>query len=509
MSTMMKQTMSSLAVAALMSGCSLAPTYERPVAPVAPAFPVGAAYDGVPVAAADAVPAAQIAWRDYFADANLRQVIALALANNRDLRVSALNIETARAQYDIQTAALLPNLSANIGESAQRVPGHVIGAASGVGTGVGNGVGNGNGATTTANGRAIISRSYSANLALASYELDFFGKLRNLSQAGLETYLGTEEARRAQQIALVSQVAIAWLTLAADQQRLKLAGETVASQQTSYDLSRKRLEAGATSGVDVYDAQTSVETAKNDLAVYTAQVAIDVNALTLLVGSPLPPALQPKGDLDNVTQLAPIPAGLPSSLLQSRPDVLQAERSLRAANANIGVARAAFFPSISLTASGGSASSNLSGLFKGGSGAWSFAPSINLPIFDGGVNRANLKIARVSDQIAVAQYEKAIQTAFGEVSDALATRGTIDARINAQLALVEAATKSYRIYDARYKQGADTYLNALLAQRTLYAAQQGLITTRLARSSNAVTLYKVLGGGWQPEAVASTAGQGS
>jgi multidrug efflux system outer membrane protein len=501
MSTMMKQTMSSLAVAALMSGCSLAPTYERPVAPVAPAFPVGAAYDGVPVAAADAVPAAQIAWRDYFADANLRQVIALALANNRDLRVSALNIETARAQYDIQTAALLPNLSANISESAQRVPGNVIGAASGVG--------NGNGATATANGRAIISRSYSANLALASYELDFFGKLRNLSQAGLETYLGTEEARRAQQIALVSQVAIAWLTLAADQQRLKLAGETVSSQQTSYDLSRKRLEAGATSGVDVYDAQTSVETAKNDLAVYTAQVAIDVNALTLLVGSPLPPALQPKGDLDNVTQLAPIPAGLPSSLLQSRPDVLQAERSLRAANANIGVARAAFFPSISLTASGGSASSNLSGLFKGGSGAWSFAPSINLPIFDGGVNRANLKIARVSDQIAVAQYEKAIQTAFGEVSDALATRGTIDARINAQLALVEAATKSYRIYDARYKQGADTYLNALLAQRTLYAAQQGLITTRLARSSNAVTLYKVLGGGWQPEAVASTAGQGS
>jgi multidrug efflux system outer membrane protein len=501
MSTTMKQTMLSLAAAALLSGCSLAPTYERPVAPVAPAFPVGAAYDGVPVAAADAVPAAQIAWRDYFADADLRQVIALALANNRDLRVSALNIETARAQYDIQTAALLPNLSANIGESAQRVPGNVIGAASGVGAGIGNG----NGATTTGNGRAIISRSYSANLALASYELDFFGKLRNLSQAGLETYLGTEEARRAQQIALVSQVAIAWLTLAADQQRLKLAGETVASQQTSYDLSRKRLEAGATSGVDVYDAQTSVETAKNDLAVYTAQVAIDVNALTLLVGSPLPPALQPKGDLDNVTQLAPIPAGLPSSLLQSRPDVLQAERSLRAANANIGVARAAFFPSISLTASGGSASSNLSGLFKGGSGAWSFAPSINLPIFDGGVNRANLKIARVSDQIAVAQYEKAIQTAFGEVSDALATRGTIDARINAQVALVEAATKSYRIYDARYKQGADTYLNALLAQRTLYAAQQGLITTRLARSSNAVTLYKVLGGGWQPEAV----GQGS
>jgi len=491
----MKQTIFTLAAAAFLSGCSLAPTYERPQAPVAPGFPVGAAYDGVPAADANAVPAAQIAWRDYFADADLRQVIALALANNRDLRVSALNIETARAQYDIQTAALLPNLSANISESAQRIPGSVTGATSGIG----------NGATATANGQAYISRSYSGNLALASYELDFFGKLRNLSQAGLETYLGTEEARRAQQIALVSQVAIAWLTLAADQQRLKLAQETVTSQQTSYDLSKKRLEAGATSGVDVYDAQTSVETAKNDLAVYTAQVAIDVNALTLLVGSPLPANLQPQGDLENVTQLAAIPAGLPSSLLQSRPDVLQAERSLRAANANIGVARAAFFPSISLTASGGSASSNLSGLFKGGSGAWSFAPSINLPIFDGGVNRANLKIARISDQIAVAQYEKAIQTAFGEVSDALATRGTIDARMNAQQALVDAATKSYRIYDARYKQGADTYLNALIAQRTLYTAQQGLISTRLARSSNAVTLYKVLGGGWQPEAT----GQGS
>jgi len=298
-------------------------------------------------------------------------------------------------------------------------------------------------------------------------------------------------------------VAMAWLTLAADQQRLKLAQETVTSQQTSYELSKKRLEAGATSGVDVYDAQTSVETAKNDLAVYTAQVAIDTNALTLLVGSPLPANLHPRGDLENVTQLAAIPAGLPSSVLQSRPDVLQAERSLRAANANIGVARAAFFPSISLTATGGSASNHLSGLFKGGSGAWSFAPSINLPIFDGGVNRANLKIAKISDQIAVAQYEKAIQTAFGEVSDALATRGTIDARMNAQQALVDAATKSYRIYDARYKQGADTYLNALIAQRTLYTAQQGLISTRLARSSNAVTLYKVLGGGWQPEAAGS------
>jgi multidrug efflux system outer membrane protein len=477
----MKHTILTMAAIALLTGCSLAPVYERPTAPVAPAFPAGAAYQGVPAAAADATPVAQIAWRDYFADAALRQVIAMALANNRDLRVSSLNIEAARAQYDIQRAALLPSLSANVSETASRTPGSVAGA--------------------NAGNQAIVSHTYSGGLALASYELDFFGKVRNLSEAGLQTYLGTEEARRAQQIALVSQVAIAYATLSADQQRLKLAAETVASQQTSFDLSKQRLAAGATSGVDVYNAQTSVETAKSDLAVYTAQVAIDVNALTLLVGSPLPEGLMPPGEFDNVTTMAAIPAGLPSDLLQSRPDILQAERTLRAANANIGVARAAFFPSISLTASGGSQSSSLSGLFKGGSGAWSFAPSIKLPIFDGGVNRANLAIAKVDDQIAVAQYEKAIQTAFGEVADALATRGTIDARMDAQLALVDAASKSYRIYEARYKLGADTYLNALIAQRTLYAAQQGLITTRLARSSNAVTLYKVLGGGWQPESV--------
>ncbi|MDQ2823818.1 MAG: efflux transporter outer membrane subunit [Pseudomonadota bacterium] len=490
----MKLTIFTIAAAATLAGCSLAPVYERPAAPVAPAFPVGAAYQGVPVAPSNATPVAQIAWRDYFSDADLRQVIALALANNRDLRVSALNIEAARAQYDIQRAALLPSLSANVSETASRTPGSVIRNTAGSAGGTNAG------ATASASG-AYISHTYSGGLALASYELDFFGKLRNLSQAGLETYLGTEEARRAQQIALVSQVAIAYATLVADQQRLTLAADTVASQQTSFELSKKRQAAGATSGVDVYDAQTSVETARSDLAVYTAQVAIDVNALTLLVGSTLPPSFQPQGELDTVTTMAAIPAGLPSDLLQSRPDILQAERTLRAANANIGVARAAFFPSISLTASGGSQSTSLSGLFKGGSGAWSFAPSINLPIFDGGVNRANLAIARVDDRIAVANYEKAIQTAFGEVSDALATRGTIDARVNAQTALVEAATKSYRIYEARYKLGADTYLNSLLAQRTLYTAQQGLITARLARASNAVTLYKVLGGGWQPETI--------
>jgi multidrug efflux system outer membrane protein len=473
---MMKKSLITMAALAALAGCSLAPVYERPAQPVAPAFPHGDAYQGVPVAAADAKPVSQILWREYFADPKLRKVIELALANNRDLRVSVLNIEKAKAQYNIDTAALLPKLSANVSQSASRTPSNMTGT-----------------------GQAAINRQYNGGLVMSSYELDFFGKLRNQSEAGLQSYLGTEEARRTQQITLVSEVANAYLTLIADQQRLKLSLETVKSQQISYDLSRKRFASGVVAGTDMYDAQTSVETARNDAAVYTAQVALDQNALALLVGSTVPDELLPTGELEEVTQLAAIPAGLPSDLLQSRPDVQEAERSLRAANANIGVARAAFFPSISLTASGGSASSTLSGLFKAGSSTWSFAPQINLPIFDGGVNRANLNIAKADRDISVAQYEKSIQTAFREVADALATRGTLDQRLASSQALVEASQKSYTINEARYRQGADTYLNALVSQRALYTAQQGLITTRLAKNSNAVTLYKVLGGGWQPE----------
>jgi len=471
----MKKSLITMAALAMLAGCSLAPVYERPAQPVAQAWPAGDAYKGVP-AAADARPVSQILWRDYFADDKLRKVIELALANNRDLRVSVLNIEKAKAQYNIDTAALLPKLSANVSQSASRTPSNMTGT-----------------------GEAAINRQYNGGLVMASYELDFFGKVRNQSESGLQSYLGTEEARRTQQITLVSEVANAYLTLIADQQRLKLAQETLKSQQTSYELSQKRFASGVVAGTDMYDAQTTLESARNDAAVYTAQVALDQNALTLLVGSAVPEELLPTGDLAEVTQLAAIPAGLPSDLLQSRPDVQEAERALRAANANIGVARAAFFPSISLTASGGSASTGLSGLFKAGSSAWSFAPAINLPIFDGGVNRANLNIAKAQRDISVAQYEKAVQTAFREVADALATRGTLDERLSSQQALADAAQKSYTINEARYRKGADSYLNALVSQRALYAAQQGLITTRLAKSSNAVTLYKVLGGGWQPE----------
>ncbi|OYO30220.1 AdeC/AdeK/OprM family multidrug efflux complex outer membrane factor [Janthinobacterium sp. PC23-8] len=479
----MKKSLLSMAALALLAGCSLAPTYERPAAPSPSAWPSGPSYTADAPAGATAV--SDIAWRDFFADARLRQVIELALANNRDLRVSILNIEKARATYGIERAALMPTLSAAGGQTATRVP-----------------------KNQSANGNASITRQYTANLGVSAYELDFFGRVRSLSDSALEQYLGTEEARRAQQITLVSEVAGSYLNLVADQQRLRVAQDTLRSQQASYNLAERRFSAGATSGLDKYNAQTSVELARSDVAVYTSQVALDQNALTLLVGSSVPAELLPQAEFGAVTSLADVPAGVPSEVLQRRPDVLVAERTLRSANANIGAARAAFFPRISLTATAGSASSNLSGLFKAGSGSWSFIPQISLPIFDGGVNRANLDIAKVQREISVAQYEKAIQVAFREVSDALAQRGTIDERLQSQQALVEASTKSYTIQDARYKQGAETYLNALIAQRALYTAQQSLITARLAKSTNLVTLYKVLGGGWQPEQTAVAAAGG-
>jgi len=473
----MQKTLLSLAAAALLSACSLAPVYERPAAPVTAGWPQGDAYKPAQVAA-DAKPAADIAWRDYFADQRLREVIALALANNRDLRVSALNIEKARAQYGIQRAALVPSVNASGGQNATRTPDNL--SAGGQGASQGQ-----------------LSRQYTASLGV-SYELDFFGKVRSLSEAALQQYLGTEEARRAQQISLVAEVANTWLALQADRERLGLAADTLKSQQISYELSKRRFAAGATSGLDMYEAQTSVEAARNDMAVYTAQVAQGENALALVVGAAVPVELQQQqAPLASVAAMAELPAGLPSEVLQRRPDVLGAERTLQAANANIGAARAAFFPSISLTGSAGSASSNLSGLFKAGSGTWSFLPQINLPIFNGGANTANLKVAKVERDIAVARYEQAIQSAFREVADALAQRGTLDERLASQAALADASQKSYRIHEARYQKGSESYLNALVSQRALYAAQQSLISARLARAGNQVTLYKVLGGGYQ------------
>jgi multidrug efflux system outer membrane protein len=461
-----------LALPMLLAGCNLAPVYKQPAAPVSAQWPQGEAYGAGGKRESSA--AADIAWRDFIQDERLRKLIALALENNRDLRVSVLNIERARAQYGLARAQQLPQVGATVSQAANRVPDALA-----------------------PNGEAYIARQYNAGLGISAFELDLFGKVRNQSEAGLQQYLGTQEARRAQQISLVAEVANAWLTLAADQERLHLAQDTLKSQQISYELSKRRFDAGATSGLDMYEAQTSVETARSDMALYAAQVAADRNALALLAGAEVPVALLPQGELASVTGMAALPEGLPSEVLVRRPDVLAAERSLQAASANIGVARAAFFPSISLTASAGSASGALSGLFKAGTGAWSFVPQLTLPIFTAGANQAQLDVAKADRDIAVARYEKSIQSAFREVADALAQRGTLGERVASQAALAQASEKSYSIHEARYQKGAESYLNALVSQRALYTAQQGLIGARLAQASNQVTLYKVLGGGWQ------------
>jgi multidrug efflux system outer membrane protein len=478
-------------MAALLSACSLAPVYERPAAPMAADWPAGPSYKQL-TAQPDAQAAGDIVWRDFFSDARLRKVVALALANNRDLRVSALNIERARAQYGIQRAALLPAVALTGSETATRTPGNVIRSGQSGQTG-----------QSGQGGSSITTRQYGVSLGAAAYELDFFGRVRSLSASALELYLGTEEARSAQQMSLVAEVATLYLTAAADLERLQLAQETLKSQSVSYDLSERRFKAGVTSGLDMYDARTSVEAARADVALFTSAVALDLNALNMVVGTSVAPDLLPSGPLASVTALRDVPAGLPSDLLQRRPDVQQAERTLRAANANIGAARAAFFPRISLTASAGTASPTLSGLFASGSSAWSFMPQIKLPIFDGGVNRANLAISKVERDIAVANYEKAIQSAFRDVADALARRGTLDQRLAAQQALVDAASNSYRIHDARYRNGIESYLSALVSQRALYGAQQSLISVRLLNATSLVTLYKALGGGWQPEGAAA------
>ncbi|QDF95331.1 multidrug transporter [Azoarcus sp. DD4] len=460
-----------IAVAAVLAGaCStLAPDYQRPAAPVAAGWPGEVAQPAAGTPAAD-----EIAWRSFFADQRLRDLIDLALANNRDLRVSALNIEKARAQYQIQRADLFPSIGLSGGQSAQRLPGDL---------------------TTT--GEPRISRQYSTTVGFSSYELDFFGRVRSLRDQALEQYLATEDARRSAQISLVAEVANAWLTLAADRERLDLARRTYEAQQQSYELTKKSFDFGAVSAIDLRQAQTARDSARADLASYTAQVARDLNALNLVAGTTVPAELQPAQLTDTVSAVGELPAGVPSEVLVRRPDILAAERQLRGANASIGAARAAFFPSITLTAAAGTASATLEGLFKSGSGTWSFAPQINLPIFEAGRLSANLEVAKVQREIAVADYEKSIQSAFREVADALAERATLGDELDARRALVEATAETYKLSEARYRSGVDSYLGLLDAQRTLYSAEQALITVRLSDVANRVALYKVLGGGWQ------------
>ncbi len=408
-----------------------------------------------------------IGWRDFFTDPKLEQLIATALGNNRDLRVAVLNVERTRAQYNVQRADRFP--SVGVGAAAQRT--------------------GGSGATT--------GELYSASLGIAAFELDLFGRIHNLSDAALEQFFAQEEARRSAQLSLIAEIANVYLTLAADIESQRVAKATLDAQQASYDLLVKRHELGAVSALDLSQAQTTVETARADLARYAGLVATDINHLNLLAGVPVRQDLLPRNFDISVSGLAALPAEMPAQVLLRRPDVLQSEHLLRSANANIGAARAAFFPSISLTGSLGTASSELSGLFDSGTGVWSFMPRIDIPIFQGGRLRAGLGVAEADRDIALARYEKAIQSGFRDVADALALTKTLAERSKAQQTLVDAATRTHRLSKERYDRGRDSYLVLLDAQRTLYSAQQGLIAAQLAEQANRVTLYRVLGGGWK------------
>jgi multidrug efflux system outer membrane protein len=474
---------SAVALAAFtLTGCiSLDPAYQRPAAPIPQAWPSGPAYAPATTAATSA---AQIGWRDFFADSKLKAIIDLALANNRDLRVAVANVAAARAQYGAQRSQLLPTLDATAGATYARVPLSTLGANTGGSVPAGG-----------ASRDYYNEKLYNAGVGFNAYELDLFGRVQSLSRAAQDQYFATEQARRAAQIALVSEVAADYLTLGSDTAQLKLAQDTAGSGGHYLELTQRRFDAGVASQLDVSQARTTVETAKANAAHYTALTAQDRNALELVVGAPVPDELMPADVQDQVTLLPDLPAGLSSAVLLERPDVLQAEDQLRAQNAQIGAARAAFFPSISLTGSGGVSSASLSQLFTGASKAWSFEPSVSLPIFTGGLNTSNLRYAKAERDADLAQYEKAVQTAFREVADALAQRGTIDQQLAAQQALVDAASDALRLSQALYERGSDSYLEVLTAQVTLYNAQQGLIAARLTRANNLVTLYAALGGG--------------
>ncbi|KAF1026465.1 MAG: Outer membrane protein OprM [Burkholderia plantarii] len=473
---MRKFALTAMAVALLATGCTLAPHYQRPAAPVAGAFPSDGVYASQPGAngarSANGQAAVDIGWRNFFVDPRLQRLIEIALTNNRDLRVSVLNVEAARAQYQITRAELLPTLGGTGTGTLQRYP---------------------QGISST--GAPYISRVYNVGLS-ASWELDLFGRIQSLKNQALAQYLSTAQARKAAEISLVAQVADQYLTVLSTDDLLSVTQNTLKAAQDSFNLTKLQFDNGTGSELDLRQAQTTVETALANQQAQARARAQAVNALVVLIGEPLPEDLPAGLPLDAQNLLTDVPADLPSDLLTRRPDIMEAEQTLLAANANIGAARAAFFPKISLTGAFGTASPTLGGLFKAGTAAWSFAPQLTLPIFEGGTNLANLNLAHVQKRIEIANYEKAIQTAFQEVSDGLAARGTYDQQIAALERNEAAQQRRYDLSNLRYKNGVDNYLTVLTAQTDLYSAQQSLVSARLARWTNLVTLYRALGGGW-------------
>lgn len=456
-----------LVAALALTGCmSMAPSYERPEAPIAASWPEGEAYANAKLNQ-QALPD----WQEFFTDPRLRQVIQMMLDNNRDYRVAMLNVDRMRYAYNIQRANFLPSISAT-----------------------GSGEHSGTPRTVSTTGRDTVSHVYSANLAMASYEIDLFGRIRSLSEEALNEYFATEEARKSSRVTLIAETANLWLQLGADRSLLQFAKETLDSQTKSYQLTEASYKAGAINLLELNQAKSMLASAQSSYASSQRAVAQDINALNLLVGTNVPEDLLPQ-KAEVVTMAAMLPNGVPSEVLLNRPDIAQAEYSLIAANANIGAARANFFPRITLVASGGTGSTELSDLFDGGTRMWSFAPSVSLPIFTGGANWATLRVSETDRDIAVANYEKAIQTAFSEVANALATEGTIEAELAAISDLADSTKKAYELAQTRYRHGSESFLTVLDSQREYVSAQTQLTVAQQARAMSLVTLYKTLGGG--------------
>ena len=466
----------SAAWALVLAGCNLAPQYSAPPESVpteiVPANAAPARDQAADSAAATTLPALPLA--DWVLDDRLLRLLQQALDQNRNLQQAVLNVERARALYGITQANQLPTIALSSQAARTRVA-----------------------ADLSSSGQSVVQNQFSVQLGLTAFELDFWGRVRNLSEAALQQYLGQTNAQESVRLTLLGDVAQAWLNLAADQQRLRLAQDTLASREKAFALTQRMHELGATSGLVLAQNQTTVDSARLDLAAYQSQVAKDRHALELLAGGPAADALLPTAadGLDKpIAVLVEAPGALPSTVLLRRPDIRAAEHQLRAMNANIGVARANFFPRINLTAAIGTGSRALSALFEGGNGTWNVGPAIALPIFDGGANRANLRVAQVDRDLAVNGYDRAVQAAFREVADALAERLTWQQRLTAATALVDANQKALALSNARFKAGTDNYLSVLDAQRSLYLAQQQLISLRLAEQLNRVALYKALGG---------------
>ncbi|NTU44353.1 MAG: efflux transporter outer membrane subunit [Chlorobiaceae bacterium] len=462
--------------ATTLTACSLAPRYDRPMAPVAAQWSTSSGSGSVPaVEAGGEAYVADIGWRSMFKSPKLLSLIEGALANNRDLRIATLKIEAARSTYRIQRSDLFPSVNATGSATRQQLSG-----------------------SSSGSGHSETVSAYTSGIGFTAYELDLFGRVRSLGSRAMNQYLATEEGRKAAQTSLIAEVANAYLTYLADTELLQLTENTLRTQQDSFDLIKRSFDLGAKSRLEVSQAATLVETSRTNCTIYKRQVEQDKNALTLLVGKEIDSELLKPESLSSVQLMEMLPAGIPSTVLLERPDVRQAEYLLKAENANIGAARGAFFPIISLTGSAGFASNSLSDLFvTGSSGVWSFSPQVILPIFQGERLFSNLKLAKTNRDIAVAQYEKTIQIAFREVADALAANATNNEQLHAQQALVRASEEAFTIMKARYSQGIDSYFALLDTQRSFYAAEQNEILVRQQSLSGRIALYKALGGGWK------------